>query len=127
MKHVMAALAASMGMFMTGAYGQHEGHQQGQAAPETGKMMSVNMMAGMEKPAMGQDQTAKLADELQKSLAAIQAEQDPAALKEKLAAHGALLTELQKQLQARPHTMEGKAAEKSDSMKCAGGAGGASK
>jgi len=55
------------------------------------------MMPGM---AMNQNETAKLVDQLVNSLAAIEAEKNPKARKEKLAAHGALLKELQAKLQA---------------------------
>jgi len=114
----LAAMVVTAGLFITGVLAQHEGHQQGQAstpADQGGKMMCGNMASDMSKMAMGQDATARIADQLQKSFAAIQAEQDPAALKEKLAAHGALLKELQDSLQAKSHSMCGMQESKNDS------------
>ena len=48
----------------------------------------------------------KLIEELAKSFAAIESEQDPAALKAKLAEHGKLLKELQAKVQAESKMME---------------------
>jgi hypothetical protein len=73
--------------------------------PTTGKMgmMSGDMMTQMPKMMMGQTETGKLVDQLVKSFTAIEAEKDPAALKGKLAEHGALLKELQTKFSPNPH------------------------
>jgi len=54
----------------------------------------------------GPTETGNLVDRLTKSFAAIEAEKDPAALKGKLAEHGALLKELQKNVQSQSHMMD---------------------
>jgi hypothetical protein len=74
-----------------------------QALPSPGRTtakpgMSSGMMAGIDGMMMKHQEAEKLADDLLKSFAAIQAEKDPAALKVKLEAHGALLKELQAKL-----------------------------
>jgi hypothetical protein len=63
-------------------------------------------MAGMMAEMQGQQETARLVDRLLASLAAIETEKDPAALKEKLAAHRALLKELQAKVEAESGRME---------------------
>jgi hypothetical protein len=55
---------------------------------------------------MGQNDTAKLVDQLTKSFAAIEAEKNPTARKKKLAAFGVLLKELQAKVQAQSHMMD---------------------
>ena len=55
---------------------------------------------------MGQNETGKLVEQLLQNLAAIEAEKDPAALKTKLAEHGALLKEFQAKVQHQGHMME---------------------
>ena len=62
-------------------------------------MMSGNMM-------MGQNETGKLVEQLMRSFAAIDAEKDPAALKEKLTEHGSLLKDLRTKVQAQSHMMD---------------------
>lgn len=54
----------------------------------------------------GQQETAKLVEQLAQSFAAIEAEKDPATLAQKLAAHGALLKELQTKTQAHGKMMD---------------------
>jgi hypothetical protein len=99
---MIVTLAFATGLFATGAVAQHEDHQNGQSdAPKTNKMMSH-----MQQMRMGQDETRKLLDQLLTSFAAIEAEKDPVALKQKLAEHGALLKKLQTQVQARSHMMD---------------------
>jgi hypothetical protein len=114
-RNMVIAIAAATGLFVTGAVAQHEEHHKDQAAPasastsastvdkadtgKTGGMMSGGMM-------MGQNETGKLVDQLMKSFAAIEAEKDPAALKEKLAEHGSLLKELQTKVQSQSHMMD---------------------
>ena len=99
-KTMALAIAAATGLLVTGAVAQHEEHHQDQAAPpadkadagKTGGMMSGEMMSQMmsQMPPMmmGQNDTAKLVDQLTKSFAAIEAEKNPTARKKKLAEHG---------------------------------------
>ncbi|HEV2200248.1 MAG TPA: hypothetical protein VGR73_10540 [Bryobacteraceae bacterium] len=115
---MVTAIAVATGLFVTGAVAQHEEHHQGQAAQppaaaadkgdsgKSGGMMSGNMMSQMPKMMMGQNDTGKLVDQLMTSFAAIQAENDPTALKEKLAEHGSLLKELQTRVQTQSHMMD---------------------
>lgn len=63
-------------------------------------------MSRMSQMKTMQDESAKLADELLKSFAAIEQEKDPAALKTKLAEHGKLLHELQEKLQSQSQMMD---------------------
>ena len=106
-RNLAAAMVVGTGLFMTGAWAQHEEHHQDQATPaaaqsksgKAGGMMSGGMM-------MGQNETGKLVEQLLKSFAALEAEKDPAAFKEKLAAHGALLKELQAKVQTQSHMMD---------------------
>jgi hypothetical protein len=92
MRLIMLTMAVATGLLIARLPAQHEQHQP-QASP----------------PAP-QSETAKLVDELAKSLEAISegigAETDPAALNAKLAEHGALLKELQAKVQAQSHRME---------------------
>jgi len=112
---MVTAIAVATGLFVTGAVAQHEEHHQDQAAQppasaadkgDTGK--SGGMMAGnmMPKMMMGQNDTGKLVDQLMTSFAAIEAEKDPTALKEKLAEHGSLLKDLQTKVQTQSHMMD---------------------
>jgi hypothetical protein len=55
---------------------------------------------------MGQNDTAKLVDQLRTSFAAIEAEKNPTARKKKLAEHGLLLKELQAKVGAQSHMMD---------------------
>jgi hypothetical protein len=111
---MVIAIAIAMGLFVTSVVAQHEEHHKDQAAPpvdktdtgKTGGTMSGNMMSQMPQMMMGQNETGKVIDQLMKSFAAIEAEKDPAALKEKLAEHGSLLKELQTKVQAQSHMMD---------------------
>ena len=110
MKTMLVATAMSFGLFVTGALAQHEDHQ---AAPAGGKGDSAKMGGMM----AAHDETGKLVDQLVKSFEAIQAEQAPVALQEKLAEHGKLLHELQakvhgdaKMMEMMHHMMQGKMA-----------------
>jgi len=99
---------AAVTIFAVGAAAQHEGHHSDAAAPPAKAAASdtqkpCGMMAQKEQAAA---ETSNLADQLLKSYEAIQAEKDPAALKQKLAEHGTLLKELQSKVQAQPHKME---------------------
>jgi hypothetical protein len=111
---LVVAITATVGLLVTGALAQHEEHHQDQAGPAAGKtepgkmggMMSGNMMSQMPKMMMSQNETGQLVDQLVKSFAAIEAEKDGAALKEKLAEHSALLKELQTKVQSQSRMME---------------------
>lgn len=113
-KSMLVAVAVATGLLVTGAVAQHEEHHQDQAAPpadktdtgKTGGMMSGNGMSQMPQMMMGQNETGKLVDQLTKSFAAIEAEKDLAALREKLAEHGLLLKELQAKVRAQSHMMD---------------------
>ena len=107
MRRMFVAVTLGMGLFVAGAWAQHEEHHQDQATPpagktETGKrggMMSGGMM-------MGQTETSELVEQLLKNFAAIEAEKNPAALKEKLAEHSSLLKELRARVQTQSHMMD---------------------
>ena len=121
-RNMVVAIGAAVGLFVTGVAAQHEEHHQDQTAPppavttekagtaRAGGMMSGNMMSQMmsQMPPMmmGQNDTAKLVDQLKTSFAAIQAEKNPAARKKELAAHGALIDQLQAKVQSQAHMME---------------------
>lgn len=103
MKAWFIVLVAGAGLFVTGAVAQHEGHEhdQGAAVQVTGKSPMPHMkMLGEQKD------TARLVDQLVASLASIQAENDPEALRQELTEHGTLLKELQAKLQAHTRSME---------------------
>jgi hypothetical protein len=98
-------MVTGMGLFVTGALAQHEGHHADggstpAAAPKSADMMCDKMKAEA-------NETGKLADQLVKDFAALQAEKDPAALQQKLVAHGALLKELQAKIDAHSKMMGG--------------------
>src|SRR5579862_6369228 len=112
---IAVAFAAVASLFLTSAVAQHEGHNHGQAAPtgqdaQTGQAAPPSDKADtggmMSKMAKEQEETGKLVERLMKSFAAIEAEKDPTVLKEKLAAHGALLKELEAKVQAHARKME---------------------
>ena len=117
-RNVVVAIGVAAGLFVTGAVAQHEEHHQDQTAPpadkadtaKAGGMMSGNMMSQMMSRMppmmMGQNDTARLVEQLRTSFAAIEAEKNPTARKKKLAAHGALLDELQTKVGAQSHMMD---------------------
>lgn len=111
MRTIVLRVACGIGLFIVGASAQHEEHHKDQAAPPATQAdsakpgMAGGMMSHMQMMNAEQE-TAKLTDELLKSFAAIQSEKDPAALKAKLEAHGALLKELQAKVQSHAHMME---------------------
>lgn len=114
MRTIAGTIFVASSLFVTAAVAQHEGHHPDQAADtaekaDTGKsggMMSGGMKTQMPKMMARQTETAKLVDQLSKSLAAIEAEKDPAALKGELAEHATLLNQLQTIVQAQSHKME---------------------
>ena len=99
MKAILVAAAVAVGLFVTGALAQHEGHQAAPAADKGDTAKMGGMMAA-------HDETGKLVDELVKNFEAIQAEQAPAALQEKLAEHSKLLHELQTKIHDQAKMME---------------------
>src|SRR5215471_7698562 len=110
MNAILLTIVATV-LFALGAAAQHDAHPSAPPSTQADPVkpaMSGGMMAehGM---MMKHHEAEKLVDDLQKSFAAIQAEKDPAALKVKLAAHGALLNELKAKLQGM---MDDKAAMK---------------
>jgi hypothetical protein len=129
MKAAIVTIAA-LGLFVAGAAAQHEGHHSDQAPAQAG-MTGPNacgpMMSQMPSMMMGQTDSWKLVEELQKSLAAIEAEKDPAALKAKLAEHGALLKQLQAKVLSQSHRMEMMQHMMSGSMMGGGTTGGETK
>ncbi|HZT68227.1 MAG TPA: hypothetical protein VFC10_00555 [Terriglobia bacterium] len=108
----VVTIALAAGLLVTGSAAQHEEHHQatqqpGTAAPPNeAKGMSGNAMSQMPMMMSKQNETAKLIDQLLESFAAIEAEKDPAELKKRLTAHGALLKELQTKAQAQSHMMD---------------------
>lgn len=111
MRTALLGIALGIGLFVAGAAAQHDEHHQDKAPPpaqgqkaDTGK--AGGMMSRMPEMMKRQQEIGKLVDELAKSFAAIESEHDQAALKTKLAAHGALLKELQAKVQSESHRME---------------------
>ncbi len=129
MKTRTMIMTAAFGLLVGGAAAQHEEHHEGQAPPQTkpGSNMCGPMMSQMPSMMTGQTETGKLVDELQKSLAAIEAEKDPAALKVKLAEHSALLKQLQAKVQGQAHMMDMMQHMMGGSMMGGGTAGGETK
>lgn len=108
MRTILIAAVVAGGAFITGAAAQHEGHGD-PAAPAAASAASdskMMMMGHMPQMMKDREETGKLVDRLAASFAAIEAEKDPAALKAKLAAHGALLKELQAKFQAESKHMD---------------------
>ena len=108
---ILVAAVVTAALFVTGAVAQHEEHHQDQPATpadktDTGKPGGSMPGGMMPQMMMGQNETAKLVDQLVKSFPAIETEKDPAALKAKLAEHEALLKELQAKIQAQSHMMD---------------------
>jgi hypothetical protein len=103
----IAAIAATAALFVGAAAAQHDQHQAEPGAPpeKAGAGGTHMMMAQMPHMMAGHDEIVKLAEKLQNSFAAIEAEKDPAALKAKLDEHGALLKELRVKLQAHAQMM----------------------
>ena len=108
---MVIAVAVATGLLVTAAVAQHEGHHEDQATPlpdktdtaQTGGMTSSKMMF---QTMTGQSEIGKLVDQLMKSFAAIESEDDPAALREKLAEHGLVLSKLQTTVQAQSRRMD---------------------
>jgi hypothetical protein len=110
-------LAAVVAFFAVGAVAQHEEHHpQGQAskpqttAPpsQTGApgMMSGGMMGMMGQMTNHHQQMSDVMNKLMESMAAIQNEKDPEALKSKLAEHSALLKEMHDQMMQQGTMMQ---------------------
>jgi hypothetical protein len=100
---LLLALFAVGTSLVTGAAPQHEGH----TAPPADKSAAAPAKDEMKGGMMAEHaEAAKLADQLVNGFAAIENENDPAALKEKLAEHGRLLKELQGKLKAQSQMME---------------------
>jgi hypothetical protein len=111
MRAGVIATAVAMGLLVTAAVAQHEGHHEDQAAPppdkiDTGKTGGMTSGRMMSQTMMGQSETAKLVDKLVQNFAAIEAENDATALQQKLAEHGLLLKQLQTSVTAQSHRME---------------------
>ena len=102
MKTIILTAALATAMLVTGAWAQHDDHHPDGASPPG---MMAGMQAHMQEMTMGQNKTADLVKQLADSFAAIEAEKDPDALKEKLAKHGALLKELQANTQSQGRMM----------------------
>jgi hypothetical protein len=108
---MVIAVAVATGLLVTVATAQHEGHHEDQAAPppdktDTGKTGDMTSGKMMSQTMTGQSETAKLVDQLMKSFAAIETENDPTALRDKLAEHALLLTKLQTTVQAQSRRMD---------------------
>lgn len=123
MRSVLIRAAIVAGFCVSGALAQNG---QDQAPAQVGRSAGCGQaMSQMHPMMMGQTETAKLVDELQKSLAAIEAEKDPGALKAKLAEHGELLKQLQAKIQGQSRMMDMMNHMMSGSMMGKGTAGGA--
>ena len=107
---IFLTITLAMCLLSTGALAQHEHHQDQAAPAATASMdkMCPMMRAGQE--------TAKIVGQLAESFAAIENEKDPAALNGKIAAHGALL----KQLQAKVQSQSGMKCDMMDGQKMGG-------
>jgi hypothetical protein len=105
-------LAAVLGAFAVGAVAQHEEHHpqgqgsqpQSQTAPsQPGAPGMMGMMGQMTKH---HQQMSDLMNKLMGSMAAIQNEKDPEALKSKLAEHSSLLKEMHDQMMQQGTMMQ---------------------
>jgi hypothetical protein len=108
---MVIAAAVATGLLVTAAVAQHEGHHENQATPppdktDTGKAGGMTSGKMMSQTMTGQSETGKLVDQLMKSFAAIETENDPTALRKKLAEHAVLLTKLQTMVQAQSRRMD---------------------
>jgi hypothetical protein len=108
---MVIALAVATSLLVTAALAQHEGHHEDQAVPppdktDTGKTGGIISAKMMSQTMTGQGETGKLVDQLMNSFAAIETENDPTALREKLVEHGLLLTKLQTTVQAQSRRMD---------------------
>ena len=100
---VLLALFAVGTFLVTGAAAQHEGH----TATPTDKSAAAPVKDEVNGGMMAEHaEAAKLVDQLVNGFAAIENENDPAALKAKLADHGKLLKELQAKVQEQSKMME---------------------
>lgn len=99
-RNLLIAGIVVFGVFVSAAAAQHEGHQSAPAAATAGST------SGMPKMMTEQKEISSLVDRLMASHAAMEAETDPAALKQELDEHGALLKELQTKIAKHSHRME---------------------
>jgi hypothetical protein len=90
-KKIFPLLGIGAGLLIAPAMAQHEGHQAPAPAASAKSDMCGKMMAD-------KDETAKLIEQVGTSFAAVEAEKDPVALRDKLAAHGTLVKQLQAKL-----------------------------
>lgn len=129
MRSVLVTAAIAAGFCVSGALAQNGQDQASTPAGKSagcGQMMSQMHCMMMGQMMTGQAETAKLVDELQKSLTAIEAAQnDPAVFKAKLAEHGELLKQLQAKVQDQSRMMDMMRHMMSGSMMGKGTAGGA--
>ena len=99
MKNLLLTIGLPAVLFVTGAVAQ-DPHDMSKMSGECNMMMSH--MNGM---MAGHGDAAKIVDELQKNVVAMQAEKKSGPLKEKLAAQAAMLKDLQAKLDAQSHMM----------------------
>ena len=78
----------------------------GQEAGQSQGMMDGGMMGMMGQMTTHHQQMSTLMNKLMQSMAAIQSEKDPAALKSKLAEHQALLSQLRSQMMQQGNMMQ---------------------
>lgn len=101
-------LLAALSVSAIVAVAQHSQHHPAQATPneepKTGSMMSRKMMS--EGMIAHHQKMETLVDQLLESFAALQNETNPAAAKDKLAEHGALLEQLQNKFKERSKMMQ---------------------
>jgi hypothetical protein len=103
---MVIAVAVATGLLVTAAMAQHEEHQTPPRPDKTDTGKMGGMTSGMSQMMTGQSETAGLVDQLMKSFAAIETENDPTAVREKLAEHALLLTKLQTMVQAQSRRMD---------------------
>jgi hypothetical protein len=113
----MGILAGVLAVFAVGAVAQHEEHHpqeqanqpQAQSTPShpgAPGMMNGGMMGMMGQMTNHHQKMSDLMSKLMESMAAIQNEKDPEALKSKLAEHSALLKEMHDQMMQQGTMMQ---------------------
>ncbi|HYA16118.1 MAG TPA: hypothetical protein VEF06_01560 [Bryobacteraceae bacterium] len=127
MKNNFLRFALPAVLLMTGAVAQEQHGPDHSQMPMNGMGgMCGMMMSHMTDMTAGHQEAARIVEQLQKNLTAIQAEKKPAAQKEKLAAQAALLKDLAAKLEAQNQmmTMMQGHMQGMGAMQCCGGAGG---
>lgn len=98
-KGLLFSGAVGLGLLVTGAAAQHEDHHAGQTASPAESSSAMPKMMAEQKEILG------LVDRLVASQSSMEAETDPAMLKQEILEHGAMLKELQTKIQSHSHQM----------------------